>query len=412
MKLLRIINLKRPINSLMIMNFLFFGLLYLYVEPFDYHILSTGLLSTALMVICYFIIVKARLGDQYIFLIISMLSSLGIVMLYRLYPAYGLRQITWYTLGVVLYFTAYGLFRWIKKWDHYIYYYIAASFLLFVLTFVFGTTIKGATNWIKIGNFTFQPAEIIKLLFIFFIAAYFKYPEKLKSIYIFLGIVYLHILFLILQRDLGMTMLFYGIFISIYYIYNSDRKLFMYNVGAALIIGISSYFIMDHVRVRFEAWLNPWQDIAGKGYQITQSLFAIASGGFFGTGIGLGSPGLIPEVHTDFIFSAICEEMGIFGGIAVVLLYFILTYRGFKISLMIQETFKKIVALGITLTYGYQTFIIIGGVIKLIPLTGITLPFISYGGSSLISAFISFGILQALSKKSLEGEEFVEVGQQ
>jgi cell division protein FtsW (lipid II flippase) len=155
-------------------------------------------------------------------------------------------------------------------------------------------------------------------------------------------------------------------------------------------------------------WMNPWADAAGKGYQITQSMFAIGAGGFFGRGIGLGNPNLIPEVKTDFIFSAICEEVGIFGGIAVILLYFILVYRGFKISLYIKDSFKKLVALGITLMFGFQTFIIIGGVIKFIPLTGITLPFISYGGSSLTSGFIALGILQALSKESYSGEEGIE----
>jgi len=176
-------------------------------------------------------------------------------------------------------------------------------------------------------------------------------------------------------------------------------------------MGVIGYFTMSHVEVRLTTWINPWADISGKGYQITQSLFAIAGGGFFGTGLGLGNPQYIPEVHTDFIFSAICEELGTFGGMAVVLLYFILTYRGFKIALTIKDPFRKIVALGITLIYGYQTFIIVGGVIKLIPLTGVTLPFISYGGTSLISAFIAFGIMQAISKKTLEGEEVALIGE-
>ncbi|NLM04674.1 MAG: FtsW/RodA/SpoVE family cell cycle protein, partial [Clostridiales bacterium] len=200
------------------------------------------------------------------------------------------------------------------------------------------------------------------------------------------------------------------IFISVFYVFCRDKKIFLYNLASALLILIFGYYTMTHVQVRFEAWLNPWKDISGRGYQITQSLFAIATGGFFGTGLGLGNPDYIPEVHTDFIFSAISEEFGTFGGIAVVLLYFILIYRSFKITLTIRNTFRKVLALGITLTYSYQTFVIIGGVIKLIPLTGITLPFISYGGSALISAFISFGILQALSKKSLEVEELLDYG--
>ncbi|WP_026477358.1 FtsW/RodA/SpoVE family cell cycle protein [Alkaliphilus transvaalensis] len=402
--------LGRPINILIFINILFFGLLYLHVEPYDISIPIAGAALTILMVIANLIIVKRKMGDQYIFLILSVLSSLGVIMLYRLNPYYGFRQITWYGVGVLLYFLAYLIFNWIKRWEDYGYFYIAGGILLFILTFTLGTAVKGATNWIRIGNFTFQPAEIIKLIYIFFIASYFKYPEKFKNEYVFVGLIYLHIIFLALQRDMGMAMLFYGIFISIYYVYHKEKKLFYLNFLFVILILIVSYFTMTHVQVRFEAWLNPWKDIAGRGYQITQSLFAIGTGGFFGVGLGLGSPDFIPEVHTDFIFSAICEELGIFGGMAVVLLYFILNYRGFKISLTIQEPFKRIVALGITLTYSYQTFIIIGGVIKLIPLTGITLPFISYGGSAMTTGFIAFGILQALSKKSLEGEEIVEVG--
>ncbi|KAB3539721.1 FtsW/RodA/SpoVE family cell cycle protein [Alkaliphilus pronyensis] len=401
--------IRSPINILVILNLLFFTVAQLYLGLDDYRVIASGGVLTAIMVICYLIIVKLNMGDQYIYLIISILTSIGIVMLYRLVPQLGFQQVIWFTIGTVLFFLSYIVFSWIKKWESYVFLYLAVGILLFIVTFLFGSTIKGANNWIKIGDFTFQPAEGIKLLYVFFIASYFKYPEKLKNVYVFLGLVYLHILFLVLQRDLGMAMLFYGVFISIFYIYHTSRRLLFYNIGASMLIGILSYFTMTHIRVRFEAWLNPWADIAGRGYQITQSLFAIASGGFFGTGIGLGSPDYIPEVHTDFIFSAICEEMGIFGGIAVILLYFILVYRGFKITLMIKDTFYRIVALSITLIYSYQTFIIIGGVIKLIPLTGITLPFISYGGSSIVSAFIAFGILQALSKKSLTGEEVVEI---
>jgi len=400
----------RPISILVIINAMLFGLLYLLVKPLDTFILIAGAILTLLILMSYIIIIKTKMGDQYLFLIISMLSSLGVVMIYRLDPQFGIKQIVWYGIGVILYFLSYGIFRWIKNWDRYMYIYIGFGISLFVLTLLAGVTTKGATNWLSIGGFVFQPAEIIKLSFVFFLASYFTYPEMLKNEYYFLAIVYLHIGFLVLQRDMGMAMLFYGIFISIFYVFCEDKKIFLYNLGSALLILVFGYYTMNHVQVRFEAWLNPWKDISGRGYQITQSLFAIATGGFFGTGLGMGNPDYIPEVHTDFIFSAISEELGTFGGIAVVLLYFILIYRGFKITLTIRNTFRKILALGITLTYSYQTFVIIGGVIKLIPLTGITLPFISYGGSALISAFMAFGILQGLSKKSLEVEELLDFG--
>ncbi len=459
MKIYSLLGIRKPIHILIIINILFFVLLSLHVQPLDPSILIAGGGVIVLMVVSFLIIVKRQMGDQYIFLIISMLTSLGIIMLYRLDPEYGLAQIKWYGLGIVLYFASYILFSIIKNWDRYIYGYIIGSLLLFLMTFTLGVSIKGSINWVRIGNFTFQPAEATKIFFVFFIASYYKlisdsektedsaggeavslknhedtashlYDDQIisgsssrqwktlnhrktvknkrtiKNKYVFLTIIYLHLLLLLAQRELGMTILFYVVFMSIFYIYGDDYKLLFYNIGALAVILVLSYFMLGHVKVRLMTWIDPWSRISGKGYQITQSLFAIAAGGFFGTGLGLGNPDYIPVVHTDFIFSAICEEMGLFGGMAVVLLYFILIYRGFKIALTTRETFKRIVALGITLIYGYQTFIIVGGVIKLIPLTGITLPFISYGGSSLISAFIAFGILQAISKKTSEGVEF------
>jgi cell division protein FtsW (lipid II flippase) len=167
---------------------------------------------------------------------------------------------------------------------------------------------------------------------------------------------------------------------------------------------VLGYTLFDHVRIRIATWLDPWKYIDNKGYQITQSLFAIASGGFFGTGIGLGHPDFIPAVHTDFIFSAICEEMGVFTGMAIIMLFLILVYRGFKIAFSQDDKFFQIVAFGISILFGFQSFIIFGGVMKLIPLTGITLPFVSYGGSSLLSSFIALGVLQVASEE-IEQEE-------
>lgn len=163
-------------------------------------------------------------------------------------------------------------------------------------------------------------------------------------------------------------------------------------------MAVVSYFIFNHVRVRVEIWINPWKYIDTGGYQITQSLFAIAAGSFLGTGIGRGYPQYIPEVHNDFIFSAYCEEMGLLTGIAIIMLYMIFIYRGIKITLEQKNKFYRIVALGITSLIGVQSFIILGGVTKMIPLTGVTLPFLSYGGSSLVASFASLGILQACSE--------------
>ena len=214
-----------------------------------------------------------------------------------------------------------------------------------------------------------------------------------------MGIVYSFILLLFLQRDLGTALVFYLIFLAIQFIYEDDRKQFFYNIILFTASGFIGYFLFDHVKIRFQSWLNPWMYIERQGYQITQSLFAIAEGGFFGKGLGLGHPDFIPVVYTDFIFSAICEEMGIFTGIGIIMLFMIFVYRGFKIAIFQDDKFYKILALGISILFGVQAFIILGGVIKMIPITGLTLPFVSYGGTSLISSFVALGILQICSEE-------------
>jgi cell division protein FtsW (lipid II flippase) len=161
--------------------------------------------------------------------------------------------------------------------------------------------------------------------------------------------------------------------------------------------GILAYFLFWHVRVRIEAWLNPWMDVPGKTYQIVQSLFAIAAGGFFGTGLFMGHPEYIPVVASDFIFSAICEEFGILGGIAIILVYFVIMYRGIKVALEARDEFGALMAAGLISMFSLQVFTIIGGVIKFIPLTGVTLPFVSYGGSSMVMSFFTLGMLNGIS---------------
>ncbi|MBF8983290.1 FtsW/RodA/SpoVE family cell cycle protein [Lutibacter sp. B2] len=398
---------KMPQTLLVFVNILSMFLLYFYKERFDKSILISVILLVATIYISNYILLKISSGDHYLFLVVSMLSSIGIIMIYRLNPVYGFRQIIWFGVGIVFYFIFYFCVKRIKGWKKWLNGYFIISMILFVVTQVLGTKIKGATNWIRIGGIGIQPSEIIKIIFVFYLASYYtNYTKKANEKYKFLGVVYSYIAFLFIQRDLGTAMIFCFVFFIILYIYEEDRKLIYYQIIGGLIIGIVSSFLIHHVQVRFIAWFNPWEYIEKEGYQITQSLFAIGAGGFFGTGIGLGHPEFIPEVHTDFIFSAICEEMGIFGGIAVIMLFLILVYRGFKIALNQYDKFFKIVAIGITTTLGFQAFIIVGGVIKMIPLTGVTLPFVSYGGSSLVASFAALGILQVASEEiQMEQEE-------
>jgi cell division protein FtsW (lipid II flippase) len=225
-----------------------------------------------------------------------------------------------------------------------------------------------------------------------------KYKELIT-----MAIVYSFIVILFIQRNLGASLVFFAIFIGIQYIYTENSKYTLLNLMLFAFGGTMGYFLFDHVKIRFLTWVDPWKYIDTIGYQITQSLFAISEGGFFGTGIGRGQPNFIPLAYNDFIFSAIVEEMGIFTGIAIIMLYLIFVYRGFKIALKQNDVFYRIISIGISILFGIQTFIIIGGVIKLIPLTGLTLPFISYGGTSILTSFIALGILQGTSEKYSHG---------
>lgn len=414
---------QSPVNIIALINIIAFGLLYLYQEPLNQDVLIAGGVMVFIIYLANIFVINLKFEDEILFLIVSMLCTLGIIMLFRLDPELGKKQIIWFVLGNVVFFIASFIYRKVDFWERLRYLYPIFNLILFLLTMFFGSQVKGATNWIYIGNFSFQPSELMKLVFIFFIASYYAYPDKfalhnlkifririnLESKWVFMGLAYFQMGLLVLQRELGTILVLLLIYLTMVYIYEEDRR-FLYLNGALLFLGgLIGVATLNYVQVRITAWINPWSDIAVKGYQIAQSLFAIGSGGFWGSGLGLGQPHYIPEVHTDFIFSAICEEMGIFGGVAVILLYFILVYRGLKIAMGLKNSFHRYIALGISLMFGYQTFIIIGGVIKLIPLTGITLPFISYGGSSLTTSFLALGILQSISSsKFMEEEELYE----
>ena len=237
-----------------------------------------------------------------------------------------------------------------------------------------------------------------------------KERKKLRQIRLVIaaGMAFSNAMFLFLQREWGIALLFFAIYIAFLYIYGENRLFFCANILLVLFAAFIGVKYMSHIQVRVDAWRDPFANPYGGGYQILQSLFAIGAGGFAGRGVGTGSPNVIPTVTSDFIFSAICEEMGVLGGVAIIMLYFLLVYRGFKIALSSTNDFNKAVAAGLSVMLGIQTFIIVGGVIKLIPLTGITLPFISYGGSSMTSTFLVVGILQAISGAKGEVTDEIE----
>lgn len=411
---INIINQKKYKNNALFLLFLFefltLSLSMIFnadkLQSGDFYAYITILVTTMLSTI---IANKLTRSDSILLLIVNMLFSIGVAIIYRLDPSLGKKQLLFYLVGIIVYFLTYFILQKYKNWDEHIIFYFVISIVLFMATLVFGFASGGAKNWIVIGPFTLQPSEFIKVPFIFFVASFYAHYNKFRKkafgkYYLSLGI-YAFIMMFFIQKELGTALIFFGTMILTQFVYERDRKLILLNLIFIVLGSILAYFLFSHIRVRVETWLDPWSVINDRGYQITQSLFALASGGLFGTGIGLGRPDFIPVAESDFIFPAICEEYGIFMGIAVVLLFLILVYRAIKIALQQEEKFFSILAFGIGGLFALQTLIILGGVLKLIPLTGVTLPFISAGGSSMVSGFILLACLQYCGQKIENGEE-------
>ena len=359
---------------------------------------------------------RMKKGDHYLLPMANMLVSIGLITIYRIDPYYGQRQLLFYILGLLLFF---GVFAFLKATGHFwkkqTYFYYGATVALLLMTIIFGISQGGATNWLSIGGLQFQPSELAKLSFVFFLAAYYAgdhpFKEKSYAPYLLMLLVYFIIGLFFLQRELGTAAVFMGVFFSAQLVFEKDKKPLLFNIILATAGLFVAYQLFGHVRVRFDIWRDPWSDMEGKGYQIVQSLFAIASGGFFGRGIGLGNPAAIPLSHSDFIYAGIIEEMGVFMGIGILFLFLFLFYRGLKIAMKQNQPFYKVVSLSIAMLFASQAFIVVGGVLKLIPLTGITLPFMAYGGSSMLVSFMLLGVLQYCSEKIPERKEKKNVQQ-
>lgn len=395
-----------PLLMLALMNAIGFGIL-AFENISEADRIKTGitaLLFMLLLIVSYLLIRALHMGDGYLFLPVTALMSIGLMMLTRIDPVYGERQMLWFIVSVFVFFVSFFLYRAVKIKNKLFFLYAGASAALFVATLLFGRTIHGAKNWIYIGNQGFQPSELIRILYVMALSCLFgtgngklfSGSETKKSILITVY-VYINLGFLVLQREWGIAVLFFIIYMAMYFVFGKKMSFLALNAAVAAVGGYIGYKALFHIQTRVKMWIDPFSDPTGRGYQIVQSLIAISSGGFTGSGLANGSPEYVPFVESDFIFSAVCEEFGILGGIGVILLFFIMVYRGFKIALAAKEGFDKRTAFALSVMFGFQTFIILGGVVKLIPLTGITLPFISYGGSSLVTSFMALGILQAIS---------------
>lgn len=373
-------------------------------------------LATGALVISNLLIKKWNAnGDPYLFPLVSMLSVIGLIMVLRLSPGYSLRQFLWLFVGLIAFLATVKGLRDYRFLEDYKYIYIFCGLFLLLITIIFGSTIGGARSWLSFGSFRFQPSELVKIILVIFLASYLDEKKEIltegtKTIaglpvpslqYIgpLLVMWGFSLVLLIFQKDLGAALIFFGAFLTMIFIATGRWSYVLTGVVLFSLGAVLCYYLFTHVQVRVSIWLDPWKDIDGRGYQIVQSLFAIGSGGLYGTGLGLGQPKLIPAVHTDFVFSAWAEETGLLGAAALIIIYCFIIYRGFNIAIKAESGFGKLLASGLTSLLGIQTLVIIGGVIKLFPLTGVTLPFVSYGGSSLLANYILLGLLVNISAK-------------
>jgi cell division protein FtsW (lipid II flippase) len=364
-------------------------------------------------------------GDQTILPITAMISLIGLLMIQRLHPdlaavsdAYGAlaqRHLMYLAAGlgimwlIVMLLGPIGLIRWLQRYRYLI---ILAAMGLQVSTFFVGTEVYGAKLWIELGPIQVQPSELVKLALVAFLASYLdEHRDLLASPWrvgrlslppvpylVPMGVMWAaSLLTLVALNDLGSALLFFSIFLVMLYVATGG----MIYVALGLVSFAGAVYLawlfFARIAIRVQNWLNPWADPLGVGFQPVHSDYALATGGVFGVGLGYGSPTYIPEVQTDYVFSAIGEEMGLLGALAVLCLYLVFVVRGFTIAMRAQDGYIQLLAAGLSSIIAVQSIIIVGGVTRVIPLTGITLPLISYGGSALLTNFALAGMLLYVS---------------
>ncbi len=345
--------------------------------------------------------------DPFILPIIALLNGWGLLMIYRLSTAFGLRQTIWMTVAIIGMLVALRLKNLLPTLRRYKYVWLITGLILTLLTFVIGTYPggDGPGLWLNLGSVYVQPSELLKFLLIVYLAAYLAdtFQAHLHLVQLLtptLILITAAVLVLVAQRDLGTATLFILLYTIVIYLASGKRRILMISFFLMVAALVAGFIVFDVIQLRIEAWLNPWLDSRDRSYQIVQSLIAIANGGIFGRGIGLGSPGVVPVAHSDFIFTAILEEFGVAGGIALVCVLSLFTVRGLTIALRAPNQYQRFLAAGLTSFITTQSILIMGGTIRLLPLTGVTLPFLSYGGTSLVVSMASALLLLIISNQT------------
>lgn len=373
------------------------GFLVLYITTMDINIIALYLMQVVLFTAIFLIYHKFyKSASELVLNNMCMLISVGMIILTRLSFEKAERQFIFLVAGLLFALFIPLVLRKESRFRNYKYVYAVVGILALMVVAVAGSTSYGAKLSLSIMGISIQPSEFVKILFVFFIASMLYKKHDIKQFLITSIISAIFVLTLVASKDLGGALLYFFTYLVMVYAATQKFYIFAGGLGFLTIAALTGYKLFSHVQTRVIAWKDPLSVIDDQGYQICQSLFAIGTGGWFGLGLNQGMPKKIPVVEKDFVFSAISEEMGAVFAFCIILICCSCFLMIFNISMRMRDKFYKLIALGLGSVYALQVFLTIGGVIKFIPSTGVTLPLVSYGGSSLLSTLIIFGIIQGL----------------
>lgn len=402
--------LNRQFISLMILHFICY--LVLFIQTVDLRvILIYGVQAFILMITkaLYFKIYPQ--SSKLLFNNMCFLMITGLTMITRLDMYLAIKQVVFIVVGMIIGFSIPALLIRMKNINKIGFIFGILGILLLVTVFVVGVTKNGSTNWIEItiGKFSisFQPSEFVKIIYVFFIAGMLSKVISFKQVVITTILAAIHVVVLVLEKDLGAALVYFMVYLVMLFVATNSKLFFFSGILSGSVAACIAYQLFDHVKVRVTAWKDPWSNIESSGYQIAQSLFAIGTGGWFGVGLCQGMADHIPVPESDFIFSAIAEEMGVIYALCIILVCISCFIMFVMVAMKSKRTFYKMLPMGFGMCYVFQLFLNIGGVTKFIPSTGVTLPLVSYGGSSILSSIIIFNLIQGVNIIAAREEETV-----
>ena len=391
---------KKLLRLVYLLCLLLFTTLGFLQKPFDTFALIMGVVLCVLIGYSHFVVRRFYPdGDKFILIFASILAVVGVATLYRINRVTAIKQLVWIAIGIVGYILIVVILPDLRSFAKYKKVYMIITLLLMPLALIFGTELYGAKNWIIIGKvISFQPSEFGKIALVLYLASALatyenknNFKQDFKELWQPALVAGFSMGCMVLQRDLGSALIFFGISITLLYVATAKKKYVFTALGLAAIGSVAGYSMFRHVRERVKIWRDPWKYALGESYQIVEGMYSIAAGGLFGVGV---------VKESDMIYAIICEEFGIIFAIGLMIIYFLLFYRGIRAAFVTDDKYSQLIAVGFSTMIACQTLVIIGGIFAVIPLTGITLPIISYGGSSVLTIFFALGILQKISEEA------------